>query len=201
VPKQVAVGQTVPITIRYRGIAEKTTLCCNATWNKKAGGWAGFMSAGAPYPTVQGDGEHTFKLFIKEKGETLDSISLDIFLSKAKEIAQTYEEIVDVLYDPNLTEDGCFFALRDGLGEAQIKEEQTIEMCVEAPIRYQPFARDLRSITVAMKVAYDLSRICRYHRNISEVMEEFNIRCDEPALLELYREGYGMVRRMVRSAR
>jgi len=78
--------------------------------------------------------------------------------------------------------------------DAQIKEEQTVEMCVEALIRYQPFARDLRSITVAMKVAYDLSRICRYHRNISEVLEEFNIRCDDPALLELYRQAYGMVR-------
>jgi len=84
--------------------------------------------------------------------------------------------------------------LTDLCKEAQIKEEQIVEMCVEALIRYQPFARDLRSITVAMKVAYDLSRICRYHRNISEVLEEFNIRCDEPALMELYREAYNMVR-------
>ena len=84
--------------------------------------------------------------------------------------------------------------LTDLCKEAQIKEEQTVEMCVEALIRYQPFARDLRSITVAMKVAYDLSRICRYHRNISEVLEESNIRCDEPALLELYDKAHRMVR-------
>lgn len=85
--------------------------------------------------------------------------------------------------------------LTDLCKEAQIKEEQTVEMCVEALIRYQPFASDLRSITVAMKVAYDLSRICRYHRNISEVLEEFNIRCDEPTLLELYRVAHDMVRK------
>lgn len=78
--------------------------------------------------------------------------------------------------------------------EAQINEEQIVEMCVEALIRNQPFARDLRSITVAMKVSYDLSRICRYHRNISEVLEEFNIRCDEPALLALYRQAHKMVK-------
>jgi phosphate transport system protein len=81
--------------------------------------------------------------------------------------------------------------------DAQIKEEQAVEMCVEALIRYQPFARDLRSITVAMKVAYDLSRICRYNRNISEVIEEFNIRCDEPALLDLYQLAREMVRRSI----
>jgi phosphate transport system protein len=78
-------------------------------------------------------------------------------------------------------------ALTEMCREAQIKEEQITEMCVEALIRYQPFARDLRSITVVMKVAYDLSRVCRYLRNISEVLEEFNIRCEDPDLLPLYR--------------
>lgn len=85
-------------------------------------------------------------------------------------------------------------ALTELCREAQVKEEQVVEMCVESLIRNQPFARDLRAITVAMKVSYDLSRICRYIRNISEVMEEFNLRCEEPAVLQLYRQAFGMVR-------
>lgn len=85
-------------------------------------------------------------------------------------------------------------ALTELCREAQIKEEQVVEMCVESLIRHQPFARDLRAITVAMKVSYDLSRVCRYIRNISEVMAEFNLRCEEPAILQLYRQAFGMVR-------
>jgi phosphate transport system protein len=77
--------------------------------------------------------------------------------------------------------------------EAQIKEEQTVEMCIEALIRHQPFARDLRAVSAAMKVSYDLSRICRYLRNISEVLEEFNIKCEDPDLLPLYRKAWTMI--------
>lgn len=84
-------------------------------------------------------------------------------------------------------------ALTEKCQEAQIKEEQTVEMCIEAMIRHQPFARDLRAVSAAMKVAYDLSRICRYLRNISEVLEEFDIKCDDPDLLPLYREARKMI--------
>ncbi len=77
--------------------------------------------------------------------------------------------------------------------EAQIMEEQTVEMCIEAMIRHQPFARDLRAVSAAMKVSYDLSRICRYLRNIAEILEEFDVECDDPDLLPLYREGRKMI--------
>ena len=79
--------------------------------------------------------------------------------------------------------------------EAEIKEEQTVELCTEALIRYQPFASDLRAITVAIKVAYDLTRICRYLRNISDVQEDFDIQFQDPLLLELFRKAKGMVSR------
>lgn len=84
-------------------------------------------------------------------------------------------------------------ALTELCQEAQIKEEQTVEMCVEALIRHQPFARDLRAVSAAMKVSYDLSRICRYLRNIAEVLEEFNLRCEDPDILPLYREARNMI--------
>ncbi len=41
---------------------------------------------------------------------------------RAKEIADAYDSIRDVYFDQNLAEDGCFFALRDGLREADIKD-------------------------------------------------------------------------------
>jgi hypothetical protein len=43
-------------------------------------------------------------------------------LERAEEIVQEHEQIVDVYYDENLAEDGCFFSLRDGLGESEVKD-------------------------------------------------------------------------------
>lgn len=69
---------------------------------------------------------------------------------------------------------------------AQIKEEKVLEICVEALIRLQPFASDLRKLTTSMKVAYDISRICRYLRNIIEVMELFDLsHCDVGDVLSI----------------
>ncbi|MEM2058689.1 MAG: PhoU domain-containing protein [Thermoproteota archaeon] len=77
---------------------------------------------------------------------------------------------------------------------AQLKEEKVLEICVEALIRMQPFASDLRTLTTSMKVAYDISRICRYLRNIMEVMEEFNIsECDVGDVLPLLKDARAMV--------
>lgn len=79
--------------------------------------------------------------------------------------------------------------------EAQIKEEEIMEMCIGSLIRYQPFASDLRAITVAMKLAYDLSRICRYIRNITEIMDELNIKdCEVDEVCDLLNKGREMVR-------
>ena len=77
---------------------------------------------------------------------------------------------------------------------AQLKEEKVLEICVETLIRMQPFASDLRTLTVSMKVAYDISRICRYLRNIIEVMEEFNIsKCETEDVISLLKDARSMV--------
>jgi hypothetical protein len=51
-----------------------------------------------------------------------DAESKDRVLKRAKETVGAYDAIVDVLYDLNLAEDGCFFRLRDGLSETEVKE-------------------------------------------------------------------------------
>lgn len=76
----------------------------------------------------------------------------------------------------------------------QIKEEKVLEICVEALIRFQPFASDLRKLTTSMKVAYDISRICRYLRNIIEVMEEFDLsNCDIGDIISLFKDAFSSV--------
>jgi len=83
--------------------------------------------------------------------------------------------------------------------EAQVKEELIVEMCVESIIRYQPFASDLRAVTVAMKVSYDLSRVCRYLRNITEILDEFNIKsCKVKEVCELLKDAREMVRQSLK---
>ncbi len=77
---------------------------------------------------------------------------------------------------------------------AQMKEEKVLEICIEALIRFQPFAGDLRTIATSMKVAYHLSRICRYLRNITEIAEEFSLTdCETGSVLSLFREAEDMV--------
>lgn len=83
---------------------------------------------------------------------------------------------------------------------AQMKEEKVLEICVDALIRIQPFAIDLRSLTTSMKVAYDISRICRYLRNIIEVMDEFNIcECETEEVLSLLKDARSMVSSSIQS--
>ena len=78
--------------------------------------------------------------------------------------------------------------------EIQHKEEGVTDLCVGSLIRYQPFASDLRSVTVALKVAYDLSRICRYLYNITEVLEEFDVNgCDVSDVSALLKDARSMV--------
>jgi phosphate transport system protein len=84
--------------------------------------------------------------------------------------------------------------------EAQIKEELIVEMCVESLIRYHPFASDLRAITVAMKISYDLSRVCRYLRNVTEVLEEVDVKdCEVKEVCELLKNAREMVRQSLRA--
>ena len=79
--------------------------------------------------------------------------------------------------------------------EVQIKEELIVEMCAESLIRHQPFASDLRAITVAMKISYDLSRVCRYLRNITEILDEVDVKnCEVKEVCDLLKDAREMVR-------
>ncbi len=51
-----------------------------------------------------------------------DEDSWGRLLQRAKEAVGKYDEIVDVFCDPNLAEDACFFALRDGLSETGVRD-------------------------------------------------------------------------------
>ena len=84
--------------------------------------------------------------------------------------------------------------------DIQLKEEEVVEMCVQSLIRYQPFASDLRAVTVAMKVSYDLVRVCRYLYNIAEMQDEFNTRdCETGAIIDLFDNAIEMVRQSIKS--
>ena len=48
-------------------------------------------------------------------------IDESIILQKAKPIADKYNEIIDLFYDNNLAEDSCFFKLRQGLDQNDLK--------------------------------------------------------------------------------
>lgn len=81
-PTEVAVGQTVPVTLDYRGIEEKTRLCCDLSWKKGGGSYGGVVSPGAPYPEVKGSGRHTFHLKVVNEGPSMAGVFCTIYLSK-----------------------------------------------------------------------------------------------------------------------
>ncbi len=82
----------------------------------------------------------------------------------------------------------------------QHKEEEVTALCVGSLIRYQPFASDLRAITVALKVSYDLSRVCRYLYNITEMLEEFEPKkCDISETSLLLKDARAMVHSSVKA--
>uniref|UniRef100_A0A7C3FAK1 PhoU domain-containing protein n=1 Tax=Candidatus Methanomethylicus mesodigestus TaxID=1867258 RepID=A0A7C3FAK1_9CREN len=51
-------------------------------------------------------------------------------------------------------------------------DEEITDKCVEALIRHQPFAGDLRNITVALKISYDLARVGRYLYNVTQIIDD-----------------------------
>lgn len=82
----------------------------------------------------------------------------------------------------------------------QLKEDDVMEMCVGSIIRYQPFASDLRAVTVAMKLSYDLSRVCRYMYNIVETLDEFDVKsCDVREVSALLDDAREMVQQSLKA--
>ncbi|MBL4700453.1 MAG: hypothetical protein JKX85_04270 [Phycisphaeraceae bacterium] len=65
-PDQVQIGQTVELTVAYKGLG-KTKLYCGLHWKDTQGKKRGFMSQGKPVGDVQGDGEITFVVRVVSK--------------------------------------------------------------------------------------------------------------------------------------
>ncbi|MBC7120671.1 MAG: PhoU domain-containing protein, partial [Candidatus Methanosuratus sp.] len=84
-------------------------------------------------------------------------------------IVEIYVEVLSALEkpDPRRTQEIC-----EKTKSVMQQEEQVLDSCVEALIRYQPFAGDLRSVTSAMRVSYDLARVSRYLNNIVQVIND-----------------------------
>ncbi|MEJ5293587.1 MAG: phosphate uptake regulator PhoU [Candidatus Methanosuratincola sp.] len=110
-------------------------------------------------------------------------------------IIEIYAGVLSVLEGPSTgnTKEIC-----EKTKSVMEKEEAVIDRCVEALIRHQPFAVDLRAVTSAMRVSYDLARISRYLSNIVQVIEDVDsgVVCapDVRGLLEL---GWEMVQKSV----
>jgi phosphate transport system protein len=121
--------------------------------------------------------------------------------AKIMEMQETVENVGEQVQDALKKKSrGLKPVLTELCREVQIKEELIVEMCVESLIRYQPFASDLRAITVAMKISYDLSRVCRYLRNITEILDEVDVKnCEIDEVCELLKNAREMVRQSLRA--
>jgi hypothetical protein len=80
-PKRVAFGQRVPVTVSYRGIEKPTRLCCDMGWVHDNKEWGGYLVSGAPIPEVQGSGTHTFEMEVKRKTDGMASVLCTVYLS------------------------------------------------------------------------------------------------------------------------
>ena len=69
-PDVLLIGTEAEIKVAYRGIAEKTTLCCDMHYQKSDGGTGGFYANDwRPHPPVQGQGQMTFRIPIRDKAD------------------------------------------------------------------------------------------------------------------------------------
>ncbi|MEN3051717.1 MAG: phosphate uptake regulator PhoU [Candidatus Methanosuratincola petrocarbonis] len=112
-------------------------------------------------------------------------------------IVEIYGMVLSVLEEPtgDKTKEIC-----DKTKSVMEQEEAIIDRCVEALIRHQPFAGDLRAVTSAMRVSYDLARVSRYLSNIVQVIDDIQsgIRC-APDVRGLLESGWEMVEESVKS--
>ena len=86
-PEVFHIGTVAEITVAYRGIEEKTKLCCDLHYTKTDGSSGGFYANDwRPKPDVQGEGRYTFTVPIRER-EGLASVSILLFTDPAGEWA------------------------------------------------------------------------------------------------------------------
>ncbi|MEN3051782.1 MAG: phosphate uptake regulator PhoU [Candidatus Methanosuratincola petrocarbonis] len=112
-------------------------------------------------------------------------------------IVEIYGDVLSALEEPAVgkTKEIC-----EKTKSVMEQEEAVIDRCVEALIRHQPFAGDLRAVTSAMRVSYDLARISRYLSNIVQVIDDVNsgVRC-APDVRGLLESGWEMIQESVKS--
>jgi hypothetical protein len=74
-PDVLLVGTEAEIKVTYRGIAEKTTLCCDMHSVKADGSSGGFYSNDwRPHPPIQGQGQITFRIPIREAADVANAV-------------------------------------------------------------------------------------------------------------------------------
>ncbi len=106
-------------------------------------------------------------------------------LERAKEIAREYEQIVDVYYDENLAEDGCFFSLREGLRETEVKD-LIRALGMEESIAYAHPTLIIRGKTVAYFNAFQMNWKTSVDDESRKVlMEQAHVSVEHPG--EVYR--------------
>jgi len=117
------------------------------------------------------------------------------------EMMEAVETMGDQVHDALVNhKKGMRQQIYDQSKSIQIKEEEVEETGIQCMIRYQPLASDLRAVTVAMKISYDLGRVARYIYNVLEMNEEFNLReCDIHQVIELFGDSREMVRQSIRA--
>lgn len=73
-------------------------------------------------------------------------------------------------------------------------DEEITDKCVEALIRHQPFAGDLRNVTVALKISYDLARVGRYLYNVTQIIDDVGGEgCEVDEISSMLKEARGMI--------
>ena len=78
-PEVFHIGSEVEIKVAYRGISEKTTLCCDLHYQKSDGSGGGFYANDwRPKPQVQGDGQMVFHVTMHPQAD-IASVELLLF--------------------------------------------------------------------------------------------------------------------------
>ncbi len=104
-PKEVAVGQKVPIKVAYHGIKEKLYLMGGFHWMYASGNHGGLMAESDwNGPVIQGDGEATITVPVQNTaGKQMATVVCNVYASPDKTWAKRvkYAQIKDIPIDPD----------------------------------------------------------------------------------------------------
>ena len=68
------IGTEAEVKVAYRGIGEKTTLCCDLHCQKTDGSSGFYSNDWRPHPPVQGQGQMTFRIPIREAADVASAM-------------------------------------------------------------------------------------------------------------------------------